>query len=153
MENKNSINIILFRISVIGLVVSILLTGVISYVSLISSEKLNSLGLFPFGDKGAHMLAYAVLGIFLYFSYVRISFNLHDEGKDLISSNWIVLPSLFTIITGLVVGTVLEIIQKSVSRSFEVLDIVSDGLGLIVGCTIGFYILKTVLKVAMRKGN
>lgn len=151
MENKNSLNIILFRISIVGLVASILLVGIISYASLISSEKLSSIGVFPFGDKGAHIVAYAVLGIFLYFSFSRISFKLYDENNDLIASNWIILPSFLTIITGLLVGTILEVIQKSVSRSFEVLDIVADGLGLLVGCTIAYYILKGILKIAIIK--
>ena len=151
MENKNSLNIILFRISIVGLVASILLVGIISYASFLSSEKLSSIGFFPFGDKGAHIVAYAVLGIFLYFSFSRISFKLYDENNDLIASNWIILPSFLTIITGLLVGTILEVIQKSVSRSFEVLDIVADGLGLLVGCTIAYYILKGILKIAIIK--
>ena len=151
MENKNSIKIVLFRISTVGLIVSILLVGIISYFSLISSERLNAIGFLPFGDKGAHIVAYAILGIFLYFSFSRVSFKLYDEKSDLIASNWIVLPSFLTIVTGLLIGTILEFIQKSVSRSFEVLDIVADGLGLLVGCAIAYYILKAILKIAIIK--
>jgi VanZ family protein len=123
----------------------------ISYLSLVSSQKLDAINSFPFEDKGAHMFAYAVLGVFLYFSFVRVSFALHHDGRDILASNWIILPSLFTVLLGIIIGTVLEFVQKTVGREFEVLDIVSDGLGLIVGCTIGFYILKAVIKIAMKR--
>ena len=151
MENKSSIDKVFHRISVIGIVTSIILIGAISYLSLISSQKLNAINAFPFEDKGAHMFAYAVLGIFLYFSFVRVSFALHRDGRDILASNWIILPSLFTISLGILVGTILEFVQKTVGREFDVLDIVADGLGLLVGCTIGFYILKAIIKIAMKR--
>jgi len=153
MGNKNSIDKVFHQVSVIGIIMSIIIVGIISYVSLIPSDKVEIVNAFPFGDKGAHMFAYAILGIFLYFSFVRVSFALHHDGKDIIASNWIILPSLFTLFLGIIVGSILEVIQKTVGREFEVLDIVSDGLGLIVGCTIGFYVLKAIIKITMNRDN
>jgi VanZ family protein len=153
MENKNSTSIILYRMSVLGIVCSIILIGVISYVSLISSERLDSVNFIPFDDKGAHMLAYAILGIFLYFSFVRISFTLHHQNKDILSSNWIILPSVFTLVSGVIIGTILEFIQKTVEREFDIYDIVADGLGLLVGCAIGYYVLQAVIKIAIARNR
>ena len=151
VENKNSLEIILKRLSIVGIIVSLILTGIIAYLSVIPGEKLKAVSLLPFEDKGAHILAYAVLGVFLYFSFVRVSFKMHYSGRDLMASKWIILPSVFTIVTGVIIGTILEFVQKTVNRQFEVLDIVADGLGLLVGCTIGYYILKIVLKITLNK--
>lgn len=130
---------------------SIILVILISYLSLISSEKLSTISYFPFGDKGAHMLAYAVLGVFLYFSFVKLSFSKHHSDRDFLISNWILLPSVFTLIVGLSIGIIIEIIQSFVGRQFELLDVVSDGLGLLVGCALGYYFLKFVLKITLKR--
>lgn len=151
MENKNSVDKLLIKISKFGIFFSIILVILISYFSLVSSDKITSISYFPFGDKGAHMFAYAVFGVFLYFSFSRISFTLHHKNRDILASNWIVLPSVFTIGIGIIVGTLLEIIQIYVSRDFDLLDIASDGLGLMVGCAIGFYILKFIVKITLNK--
>jgi VanZ family protein len=55
------------------------------------------------------------------------------------------------LIVGVAIGTIIEFIQKTVGRQFEVLDIISDGLGLLVGCAIGFYILKLFLKIIVKE--
>ncbi|MGD1817650.1 MAG: VanZ family protein [Pleomorphochaeta sp.] len=153
MENRNKLEKFLSHISIVGVGISIILIVLISYLSLISSDRLSAINYLPFGDKGAHMIAYATLGVFLYFAFVRLAFNKHHENRDLFESNWIVLPWVFTLVVGVTIGTIIEFIQKTVGRQFEVLDIISDGLGLLVGCAIGFYILKLFLRIIIKEDS
>lgn len=151
--NNDKLKKRLHDISLLGVVLSIILTAIISYLSLISGEKLSSIAFNPFGDKGAHMIAYSVLGLCLYLAFIKVSFNMHHRNRDIIDSNWIILPSCFTIVSGLILGVIIEIIQSKVGRQFELLDIVSDGLGLVVGCAIGYQILKSYLTIVITRDN
>lgn len=141
----------LHNLSLVGLMISIIITALITYLSLISADKLSSFSFIAFGDKGAHMFAYSALGLFLYLAFIQIAYRLHNKSVDIVDSNWILLPSFFTIIVGLILGIIIEIIQSKVGRQFEWLDIVADGLGLLVGCAIGYQILKSYLKVIFSK--
>ncbi|MGD1821317.1 MAG: VanZ family protein [Pleomorphochaeta sp.] len=152
-HDKETIEKGLKIVSLIGFIMSIIIVVIITFLSLSPSENLISVSFIPFGDKGAHMLAYAGLGLFMYFSFVKYSYDRHHKDRDLINSNWLLLPSLFTVILGMLLGIIIELIQIKVDRQFEFLDIVSDGLGLLVGCAIGFYILKFILKLAIKRNN
>ncbi len=151
MQNNKIVERSLNIFSKIGLIMSFLLIVMISYLSLISAEKINSITRFPFDDKGAHMLAYALLGVFLYFSFIKFSYKKHHTNRDIIVSNWILLPSAFTLIVGVAIGTIIELIQAQVGRQFELFDVVADGLGLLVGCAIGYYIIKLYLTIVIKK--
>lgn len=149
--NKDKLEKRLYDISLVGVIISIVLTAIISYLSLISGEKLKAISFIAFGDKGAHMLAYSALGLFLYLAFIKVSFNAHHRDRDIVDSNWVLLPTFFTIVCGLIIGIIIEFIQSKVGRQFEILDIVSDGLGLVVGCAIGYYILKSYLTIVTAK--
>ncbi len=151
--NNDKLKKRLHDISLLGVILSIVLTAIISYLSLISGEKLSSIAFNPFGDKGAHMIAYSGLGLCLYFAFIKVSFNTHHRDRDIVDSNWVILPSFFTIVCGLILGVIIEIIQSKVGRQFELLDIVSDGLGLVVGCAIGYQILKSYLTLVSARDN
>lgn len=148
---RNRVRAFLNIYSRVGLVASFFATIAIILLSLLPSSQVPQTDWIPFGDKGAHMLAYTCLGICFFSAFSGASFSMHKGERDILDSNWSSLPTLFTIVVGLPIGIIIEFIQSHVGRDFELLDIVADGLGLLVGCAISLFVLKQIISYIQNK--
>ena len=86
----------------------------------------------PFLDKGVHLVEFGLLGFFLslgYFLTLKSSFR---------------IKSSFTIASGILLGCLDEIHQYFVpNRSFEVMDMVADSIGILIGLLAFYYFSRT----------
>ncbi len=106
---------------------------------------------FPLADKGEHMSAYAVLGMFLFLSFADslISKKLLDDNVS--ELKWIKLPFIKTLSIGVSLGILIEILQIFVGRSFEVFDMLADAIGLSIGCAIAIFIMNWIFNSSVKK--
>lgn len=131
-------------IRTIGIAGTPLVSAVIVFLSLLPSSKLVSTGLFSLlRDKGAHALAYAALGFFLYCAMVT-NVTKPTWSRVFRTHNW---RMLFVFGVSIILGSAIEIVQPHYGRSFEFLDIVADGIGALMGIAFGFI----VVTIAMRR--
>ncbi len=87
----------------------------------------------PFFDKGIHCLEFAVLAFLLSLGYF----------KSLKSS--LKAKCLITIFSGILLGILDEVHQYFVpQRRFEILDIIADGVGIIIGLFVYLYLSRRV---------
>jgi glycopeptide antibiotics resistance protein len=105
----------------------LLITG-LSLISLPSLPEINT----GYDDKIYHGLAYAV--------YVVILFN-YLEKLNIQNAIWFACISCF------IYGIVIEMLQEvlNTNRTFDVLDMVANGVGIIIG----FYIIKGLYKLKL----
>ncbi len=118
----------------IGLVFSPLILFGITVLSFLPLSGVESKAfLIPHFDKIAHLLSYTALGGAMYFAVAKEKENFKK--------------GVVIIILGVVIGFLIEIIQPYFDRSFELLDIVSDFVGLVVGVYLASKILCLLNKV------
>lgn len=95
----------------------------------LSSRSFKFQASVPFIDKGMHLVEFALLGFFLslgYFLSLRTSLR---------------IKSAFTMASGILLGCLDEIHQHFIpNRSFEVMDMVADSIGILIGLA-AFYCL------------
>jgi VanZ family protein len=121
-------------INALGLVFSPLILFAITTLSFLPLSGVESKAfLIPHFDKIAHLLSYTALGGAMFFAVAKESGNLKK--------------AIVIIILGLVIGFSIEIIQPYFNRSFELLDIVSDFVGLVLGVYLASKILSLLNKV------
>ena len=125
-------------IRIIGIVGTPLVITVIIVLSLLPASTIVSTSWFGIlRDKGAHALAYTALGFFLYCVLVtRVSPP--TWSKVFHANSWRILL-VFGV--SLLLGSTIEVVQPHFGRSFEVFDIVADGIGSILGLVFGFLIV------------
>ena len=86
----------------------------------------------PFLDKGVHLVEFSLLGFLLslgYFLSLKSSLR---------------LKSSLTLASGILLGCLDEIHQYFVpNRSFEVLDMVADSIGILIGLAAFYYFFRT----------
>lgn len=137
-------------IRAVARVLSPLILGVITYFSLVPGSNLASSGLLGlFGDKGAHMLAYVALGFFLTLS-ISVERPGAKGGSVIRSHMWRLL-----IVWGvsIIVGSIIEMVQPFFQRGFEVLDIVADGIGSLVGILLATAVVVWIHHRDTRRGR
>jgi VanZ family protein len=109
------------------LICYVILITVLSLISLHNLPEIN----IDHSDKIYHALAYAVLAA-LTFNYLENVFS-----KNVISITFVVC---------FFYGTILEVLQKvlNTNRTFDTLDILANGLGILIGLLVikGLYKLK-----------
>jgi VanZ family protein len=98
----------------------------------LSSMSFKGQASVPFLDKGLHLVEFGLLGFLLslgYFLSLKSSFR---------------IKSSFTLASGILLGSLDEIHQYFVpNRSFEILDIVADSLGILIGLAVFYYFSRT----------
>jgi VanZ family protein len=86
----------------------------------------------PFLDKGIHLVEFGLLGFFLslgYFLSLKSSLR---------------IKSSLTLASGIMLGCLDEIHQYFVpNRSFEVMDMVADSIGILIGLVAFYYFSRT----------
>jgi len=81
-----------------------------------------------FLDKGVHCLEFAILAFLLSFGFFK---SLRSPIKD---------KALMTIFSGFLLGLLDEVHQHFVpQRQFEILDIIADGMGILIGFILYLY--------------
>lgn len=121
-----------------GLASSPLVLLVVIVLSLSPSN--GSVGLIswlPFGDKGAHALAYMALG-FCMFCAVAARGKTWCLGDFIVINRWRI-GAVATLL--LVIGLAIELVQPRFGRSLEMLDLVADGIGSLLGIGVGILAL------------
>lgn len=102
-----------------GMVATFVVFALILLFSLEPSTDVPSVSWIPFADKGAHFLAYGAFGgsLALWF------FRPEKKGKRF----------LFALSLVILLGALLELLQPSFGRSKELLDLLADSLGGLMG--------------------
>ncbi len=136
----------------------ILLTITTFLILLFSFRTVPGISAERFGnDKIAHSLAYTALGFSLFLSLVSLpSFMERRKERKRGDSRLRVLTyTTGTIVKSLVAGTLLgliiEIVQPYFGRTFELLDLAADFLGLVLGVAFGILLLDLFLSLVMDK--
>lgn len=101
-------------------------------IFILSSLRVKVQVSLPFLDKGLHLVEFTLLGFLLSFGFF-LSFGSSVRVK-----------SVFTLASGILLGCLDELHQYFVpERSFEVLDIVADSIGIIIGLIAFYYLTRT----------
>lgn len=134
---------------IMGMVLTPVVMLTITILSLTPGENLSSTTWYPLiGDKGAHALAYTALGCFLQFAlsgrHVPTSFT------SMLKENGWRVPLVLGI--SIVLGTIIEIVQPFFGRSFEMLDIVAEVVGTLVGILFALICMGIALSLERRGG-
>lgn len=111
---------------------SMLCTTIVLVLCLLPSNRLQNIST-PISDKWAHFLAFAAIS-FLWLC-------IHKEVK--------LKQYILVIIRGFLFGWLIELLQISpitYGRSYEVLDIVADGIGTIIGAIIFYLFHKFIIQ-------
>lgn len=92
-----------------------------------------------FFDKGIHVVEFAILGFFLSFGYIQ-------SLKSSFKSNVI-----FILATGILLGGLDEWHQSFVPlRNSDILDIVADAAGIVIGLFIYVYLTRLVKRIFLK---
>jgi hypothetical protein len=121
----------------------------ILYFSLIPAMEYPEISWIPFADKGDHMLAYTAFGFSLFLATLRIPGSGRRKKKEngprgLHLTSWSGRSVLISLVSGALLGCLVEIIQPLFGRSREWLDFFADIMGLVVGVAIALMLLKLV---------
>jgi VanZ family protein len=101
-------------------------------IFILSSLRVKGQVSIPFFDKGLHLVEFALLGFLL------------SLGFFLGFGSSVRVKSVLTLAIGILLGCLDEIHQYFVpERSFEVLDMVADSIGILIGLTAFYYLSRT----------
>ncbi|MBK5201062.1 MAG: VanZ family protein [Spirochaetaceae bacterium] len=151
LEQKTALNEELMSKSKFPKIFSIISTIFILIASLLPPSHAIQVRNFPLADKGEHMSAYAVLGFFLFLSFADLIISKKLlENKDF-KINWIKAPFFQTLLFGVPLGVIIEIIQIFVGRTFDIFDMLADTIGLAVGCTFAILIMQLFINSIIKK--
>lgn len=91
----------------------------------------------PYFDKIAHFISYAAFSCCLFLSVAFV--KLGDTFKTILSNNN--LKAIMVVLLSSLIGLIIEIIQPSFGRSFDLLDALANSLGSIFGLFISSLLL------------
>lgn len=101
-------------------------------IFVLSSLRVKSQVSLPFLDKGLHLVEFALFGFLLSLGFF-LSFGFSLRAK-----------SVLTLASGILLGCLDELHQYFVpERSFEVLDMVADSIGILIGLIAFYYLSRT----------
>ena len=130
----------------IGTVLMIIVVCCIGYFSFSNRTGGISLGWVPFGDKGLHFLVYAAYGFSSFLAFFRAPGEAAGQREDSMVrvSSWASRAILRTLVSGTLLGGVIELLQPLAGRQREMMDLVANVMGLIVGLAIILPVVKTI---------
>lgn len=131
----------------VGTVLTIFVVCCIGYFSFSPVKEGLPIRWVPFGDKGLHLLAYAVYGFSCFLARFRMPIDdsaVQQEYLTVRFSTWASPPIVWTIISGTLLGAIVEVLQPLVGRTRDVMDLVANVMGLIVGLAIILLVIKTI---------
>lgn len=134
----------------LGWVLTTLVVVLILYFSFIPAESAPRVSWIPFADKGAHLIAYAAFGFSSFLATLEIpGFSTRKRGRGLPSaalhiSSWSGRSIIISLVTGTVLGALVEILQPLFGRSREWADLLADFMGLVVGLAVVLVLLKVL---------
>jgi VanZ family protein len=102
--------------------------------SLLPAKDIPHTSIFPFGDKGAHAIAYAGFGFFAFLSISLSFLTKHLPNEEIHEVREIMVATFNVFLVGLPLGLIIEFIQSRVGRTFDLYDWLADAIGLIIGC-------------------
>jgi VanZ family protein len=101
-------------------------------IFILSSISFKGQASVPFLDKGMHLVEFGFLGFFLSLGYFL---SLESSLR---------IKSSLTVVSGILLGGLDEIHQYFVpNRSFEVMDMVADSIGVLIGLVVFYYFSRT----------
>ncbi len=112
---------------------------IIIVLSLIPIPEVEPLEDVPFIDKWTHLAMYAAMAFAMWADFLML-FRGGDKEKKNTKQRWCLV--FFSILIPTLLGGALELIQPSVNRSCELMDFVADGVGAVIGTTIGLVAAK-----------
>ncbi|MEI7524739.1 MAG: VanZ family protein [Mariniphaga sp.] len=133
--------LILFAISQrLRIILSLIYLGCIAILSLLPSADIPQVPMFPGADKIVHLCMYLGLSAISCWS-------MHAE----INTKWYYLVILFAVSWGIT----MEIFQKimNLGRSFELLDILSNSIGAIIGVALFMLLVRLKNYIELRKAD
>lgn len=151
LEQRTKLNSNLISKSKMSKVLSILSTIFILIASLLPPNHEIVVRNFPLADKGEHMSAYAVLGFFLFLALANSLISTKLLENDSPTINWIKRPFLKTLLFGVPLGIIIEILQIFVGRTFDVFDMLADAIGLAIGCAFAIFVLQIFITSSIKK--
>jgi hypothetical protein len=131
----------------IGTVLMIIVVCCIGYFSFSNRTGGISLGWVPFGDKGLHFLVYAAYGFSSFLAFFQAPEEetaKRREGSVVHFSTWASKAILRTLVSGTLLGGIIELLQPLAGRQREMMDLVANVMGLIVGLAIILLVVKTI---------
>ncbi|MFA5446941.1 MAG: antibiotic resistance protein VanZ [Sphaerochaeta sp.] len=134
----------------LGWVLTTLVVVLILYFSFIPAESAPRVSWIPFADKGAHLIAYAAFGFSSFLATLEIpGFSTRKRRRGLPSaalhiSSWSGRSIIISLVTGTVLGALVEILQPLFGRSREWADLLADFMGLVVGLAVVLVLLKVL---------
>ncbi len=137
-------------VRVVGIVLTVLVVSLILFLSFIPKDEYPTFSWFPFADKGDHMAAYAAFGFSFFLATLQIpGCGNTKKGREkphstLHLTSWSGRSVIYTLISGSLLGALIELIQPLTRRSREWLDLAADFMGLVVGIAFSLLILKLV---------
>lgn len=132
-------------------ILAILSTLFILVASLLPPSHAIRVNNFPFADKGEHLSAYAVLGFFLFSVFADSLISKRILNNDNSKISWIKSSFFKTLLFGIPLGVIIEVLQMFVGRSFDVFDMLADAIGLSVGCFFAILIMKLIINNSIKK--
>lgn len=151
LEDRHNINKSIRVYAIICKSAVVICFILICVFSLLPANDIPHTSVFPFGDKGAHAIAYAGFGMF---AFLSISFSLlakHLPNIEINEVKEILYATFHVFLIGLPLGLIIEIIQSQVGRSFELYDWLADTIGLAVGCIVAAIIHQLVVNYKVKK--
>ncbi|MGH0052512.1 MAG: antibiotic resistance protein VanZ [Sphaerochaetaceae bacterium] len=137
-------------VRVTGIVLSAIVVGLILVFSFIPKEAYPKISWIPFADKGDQMTAYAALGFSFFLAFLQIpgfdnSRKKREEPHSTLHlSSWSGSAVIASLVMGIMLGIVVEVVQPIFRRSREWMDLAADFMGLVVGVAVALLLLKVV---------
>jgi len=137
------------RMYLIGRILSVLVAICITVLSFIPSRGLGDItSRIPFADKGAHALAYAVFGFFLYLAVSSSVENGADVRKKKLG---IVGKIVLVFLVGTLFGLLIELLQPVFGRGMELADLIADAIGTLTGAVLAQLFLRVWRMITRRR--
>lgn len=130
----------------VGIVLTTIVVVMILIFSFMPAESAPRVSWIPFADKGAHLVAYAAFGFASFLATLEIpgstSRRRRRSDSALHISSWAGRSIIISLVTGTLLGALVELIQPTFGRSREWADLAADFMGLVVGLAVVLVLLK-----------